>query len=318
MKKVYALIIMAGMALSLLANGFTWYSQADSRWKQNSLGQGTTSIGKSGCVLSCLSMLLNSEASNPRVTPDQLNSWLRRNGGYSGNLMRWEMPAKMFGEGMGFELESRINKTNDWDYLATELDKGNKVIVQVSGKRSHWVLVVKRDGPAHLASSYIVNDPGTSQYQNRTLAHWGGFKAARSYSGNWLDEDAFELTSNIFVDPVPEDEEFLYRLVNRNSPANVYVTLQNALEVPIHGYFLLGLFDKEDNFLEVVDYQYGYCDALSELDLIYEIEDITPVNEEGGDLRIIYSKYFSGMPSLHEALALPSPGLINYSEAITQ
>jgi hypothetical protein len=41
--------------------------------------------------------------------------------------------------------------------------------------------------------------------------------------------------------------------------------------------------------------------------------DISPLNTEGQDLRIIYSKYFTAFPSLNETLALPSPGLLNYT-----
>jgi len=315
MKKISLLIIMAGLSIALAANGFTWYSQVDTRWKQNNLGQGRSSIGKSGCVLSCLSMLLNAEASNPRVTPDQLNSWLKGNGGYSGNLMRWQIPGEMDGSGLGLELVSQINHDNDWNYLSSELNKGNKVIVKVSGRRSHWVLVVKRDGPANVASSYIVNDPGTSQFVQRTLAHWGGFKAARSYSGNWLDEEAFQLNSEIFVEPVSDDEEFLYELVDQPVPANVYVTLNNELDVPISGFFILGLFDEDDSFVGVVDYQYNSCEAKAKVDLLYEMTDISPLNENNMDLRIVYSKYFSSMPSMNEVLALPSSGLINFSNS---
>lgn len=313
MRKLILYIMIATVSTVLTANGFTWYSQQDSRWKQNSLGQSRSSIGKSGCVLSCLSMLLNAEASNPRVTPSELNSWLKRNGGYVGDLMRWQIPGQIDGSGLGLELVSQIDSGNDWEYLSSELDKGNKVIVKVSGRRSHWVLVVKRDGPVNVASSYIVNDPGTREYTQRTLAHWGGFKAARSYSGNWLDEDAFQLSSEIFIEPAAEDEQFLYQLVGRPIPANVYVTLHNSLDVPISGYFILGLFDGDDNFLRVVDQQYNSCDASGSVDLIYEMADITPVNDAGADLRIIYSKYFSAMPSLNEVLALPSSGLINFS-----
>ena len=315
MKKIVSVIYLAVFVMGLTANGFTWYSQADSRWKQDNLGQSLSSIGKSGCVLSCLSMLLNAEASNPRVTPDQLNSWLQRNGGYVGDLMRWQIPGEMDGNGLGLELVSQIDHANDWNYLSSELDKGNKVIVKVSKRRSHWVLVVKRDGPANVASSYIVNDPGTSQYVQRTLAHWGGFKAARSYSGNWLDEQAFQLNSEIFVEPVAGDEEFLYQLVEQPIPANVYVTLSNALDVPISGFFILGLFDAQDSFVRVVDYQYSSCGAKGSVDLLYEMADITPLEESAGDLRIIYSKYFSSVPSLNEAIPLPSPGLINYSSS---
>jgi hypothetical protein len=260
-------------------------------------------------------MLLNGEASNPYVTPDRLNTWLRQNGGFAGNLMRWQVPAELDGNGNGLELESQVSKVNDWEYLNGELEKGNKVIVKVKNKRSHWVLVVKRDGPVDKASSYIINDPGTSSYTHRTLAHYGGFKAARSYSGNWLDEDAFDLASNINVVPVPPEESFIYELGKLPLPADVFVTLENKLEVGIRGYFLLGLFDSEGNFIRTIDYEYASIGPSENLDLLYEMADINPINDQGCDLRIIYSKYFSNVPSLNEALELDSPGLLNQTSS---
>lgn len=315
MPKRIIIIVILGVALSgwLSAVSFTWFSQGDTRWKSNTLGNGGSSIGNSGCVLSCLSMLLNAEASNPRITPSDLNSWLRKNGGYAGNLMRWQVPGEIDGNGPGLELVSQINKSNDWDYLSSELAKGHKVIVKVSGRRSHWVLVVAQDGPYNKASSYIVNDPGTDSYQYRTLAHFGGFKAARSYSGNWLDEEAFDLGTMINVVPVPNEEAFIYELSDLPIPADVFVTLQNKLEVGISGYFMLGLFDPDGRLLRTVDYDYASVGPQENLDLIYEMADIKPINEEGCDLKIIYSKYFSTVPSLHESLPLPSPGLNNHT-----
>lgn len=313
MPKKIIICVIIGAALMSLASAavFPWFSQGDSRWKGNTLGNSGSSIGQSGCVLSCLSMLLNAEASNPRITPADLNSWLRRNGGFAGNLMRWQVPGEIDGNGPGLELISQINKSNDWDYLSSELDKGHKVIVKVSGRRSHWVLVVAKDGPADKASSYIVNDPGTNSYQQRTLAYFGGFKAARSYAGNWLDEEAFDLASQINVVPIPQDEAFLYELGKLPLPADVFVTLHNNLEVGITGYFMLGLFDADGDLVNTVDYEYASVGPQQSLDLIYEMGDINPINEQGCDLRIIYSKYFSAVPSLHETLPLPSPGLNN-------
>ncbi len=314
MKRTILICIIGVMLwVSMQAVSFPWFSQGDSRWDKTRLGNGGSSIGSSGCVLSCLSMLLNAEASNPRMTPDQLNDWLRRNGGFAGNLMRWQVPGQIDGSGWGLELVSQINRVNDWTYLSGELEKGHKVIVKVNGRRSHWVLVVKQDGPFKQASSYIVNDPGTDEYVTRTLAHWGGFKAARSYSGNWLDEQAFDLASQINVMPISTDEIFLYELGKLPIPANVFVTLENKLKVGIAGYFLLGLFDHQDNLLRTIDYEYAALGPEETIDLIYEMADITPLNQEGCDLRIIYSKYFSTMPSLNESLALPSSGVANHT-----
>lgn len=313
--KKYSLSIIITLILCVSASAlnFNWYSQNDSRWNKTKLGNSRSSIGSSGCVVSCLSMLLNAEASNPRITPDRLNEWLRKNGGFAGNLMRWQVPGQIDGSGYGLELQSQTSKANDWKYLSGELEKGNKVIVKVSGRRSHWVLVVALDGAYNKASSYIVNDPGMDSFETRTLAHWGGFKAARSYSGNWLDEQAFDLNSKITVVPVSTDESFLYELSDLPVPADVFVTLENKLNVDISGYFMLGLFDPDGNLIRTVDYEYASVAAAGQIDLIYEMADISTLNDENTELRIIYSKYFSAIPSLNEAIALPSPGLENYT-----
>lgn len=312
MRKIITLTILTLALYTLTAAAtFNWYSQSDSRWDSARLGNSGSSIGSSGCVLSCLSMLLNAEASNPNITPDRLNDWLRKNGGYIGDLMRWQIAGEIDGNGLGLELQSQTEKNNDWDYLSGELDKGNKVIVKVKGRRSHWVLVVGREGPIDKASSYIINDPGMDSFQKRTLAYFGGYTAARSYSGNWLDEQAFSLNSQINVVPVDKDETFLYELSKQPVPADVFVTLENKLKVGITGYYMLGLFDQNGNLVRTVDYEYAAIGPEEKLDLIYEMADITLLRDQGHDLRIIYSKHFSSVPIMNETLALPSPGLLN-------
>lgn len=318
MKKHLIITFSFLMLISLIyASSFSWFSQTDSRWKHNRLGS-STSIGKSGCVVSCLSMLLNAEASNPYMTPDRLNDWLRKNGGYSGNNMRWQIPGLIDGEGLGMELEAQSTRYNDWAFLRDELEKGNKVIVKVAGRRSHWVLVVKMDGPYNKASSYYVNDPGMSKYEERTLAYWGGFRSSRSYSGNWLDEQAFILNSEINVVPIRQDESFLYDICELPHPADVYVTLQNNLEVGIHGYFILGLFDSEDNLVNAIDYAYAAIEPEGEIDLMYEMLDYSPLSDDSHTLKIIYSKYFSQMPSKYDTINLDAQGIRNLTIANTE
>ena len=307
------LLLMLILCIPLLAGSFNWYSQNDERWKSERLGSGNSSIGSSGCVLSCLSMLLNAEASNQYMTPDRLNEWLQKNGGYAGNNMRWQIPGEIDGSGLGLELVAQSTKRNDWDFLSGELEKGNKVIVKVNGRRSHWVLVIKQNGPKDNPSSYIINDPGIKEYEERTLAYFGGFKSARSYSGNWLDEQAFDLDSEINVVPVPQDELFLYDFAKLPHPVDVYVTLHNNLPVDITGYFILGLFDEDGNYIRTVDYEYVTVEASGKYDLLYELSDVKPLNEEHQELIIIYSKYFSAMPSLTESLELISKGIRNYT-----
>jgi hypothetical protein len=303
--RIITLILLLSAMAGLFAADFPWFSQGDARWKTDKLGQSKRStIGRSGCVLSCLSMLLNAEASNPQITPGDLNTWLKKNGGYYGRNMRWQIPGEIDGNGKGLELVAQIQRVNDWKFLSEQLALGNKVIVKVRSRRSHWVLVTKQVGPFDQASSYQINDPGMASYKDRTLAHFKGFKAARSYSGNWLDEEAFTLDTEIKVVPVESDEFILYDMVNSVYPADVYVRIENKLQVPVTGYFLLGLFDKDNNFLQTVDYEYGTVEPGSYFDLMYEMKDITGITKHEQFVNILYSKYFSNMPSMNETLSL--------------
>lgn len=302
----YISLVLCLLILSIAyAIPLTWYSQNDARWRSERLGGGS-SIERSGCVLSCLSMLLNAEASNPQMTPAQLNKWLKLNGGYYGNSMRWQIPGQIDGQGSGLELEAQSTRLNDWDFLSSELAKGNKVIVKVRGRYSHWVLVFKQDGPANKASSYHVNDPGLDRYEARTLAHWGGFRSARSYSGKWLDEDTFNLDSDITVVPISEDEYFLYELYNVAHPADVYVTLTNNLDVDVKGFFILGLFDKSKGFLQTLDFDFQHIPANGKIDLLFEMTDVNLLQTDGRMLKVIYSKYFTHLPSETETINLGS------------
>jgi hypothetical protein len=321
MKKVYIALILTLVLTYLAAAEFPWYSQGDERWKQERLGKSSRTIGRSGCVLSCLSMLLNAEASNPRITPDELNDWLKHNGGFSGANMRWQIPGQLDGEGKGLELVAQDTKPNNWKFLSSQLAQGNKVIVKVKGRRSHWVLVTKQNGPYNKASSYSINDPGMKNYKERTLAHFGGFKAARSYSGNWLDEEAFSMDSDIQVVPVEKDEFLFYDLFNSPHPADVYVRIKNNLQVPISGFFILGLFDRDDNFIQTVSYDYATIDSNGFYDLMYEMDDITELQKNDAYVNILYSKYFSNLPSANDTISLtknkfndPNPNKTNASE----
>ena len=225
--------------------------------------------------------------------------------------MRWQIPGEIDGQGLGLELVGQSTKRNDWEFLSDHMQKGNKVIVKVAGRRSHWVLVVKQDGPADSASSYYVNDPGMDEFKERTLSHFGGFKSARAYSGNWLDEEAFDLNSEIFIEPLQTDECFLYDLHNIPHPADVFVTLSNKLPVEISGYFILGLFDSEGNFLRTVDYEYSKVGPSGNLDLLYELPDLSFLDNDQNTLKIIYSKYFSDMPSINDTIELINKGIRN-------
>jgi hypothetical protein len=150
-----------------------------------------------------------------------------------------------------------------------------------------------------------------SEYESRTLAYWGGFRSARSYSGNWLNEQAFNLSSEIYVVPIPEEESFIYDIYDLPAPADVFVSLQNNLDVEIQGFFILGLFNAENELMYTVDYQYAELEPAGEIDLLFEMLDFSPLEEESTTLKIIYSKYFSAMPSRFDTIDLDHSGLRN-------
>lgn len=292
-KKILLLLIIIATMSSLAAQTFNWYSQADSRWKYDKLGYSRyNTIGRSGCVLSCLSMLVNAEASTSAVTPDLLNSWLQRNNGFSGADMRWEVLSGIDGEIAGIQYEGQNNHRNDWDYLSDQLTKGNKVLVKVGYGRGHWVLVIAQNGPHNSPGSYIVNDPGTSQYKQKTLAAWGGFRAARSYSGNWIDASSVKMASNLTVTPVSKNESFLYNLIHIDHPADVYVSVKNNLGVPIVGYFLLAMFDKDGNYLKVIDSEFSAIPKNEAKDFLYSIDNMQDLLANKNELRLIFSKSY--------------------------
>jgi hypothetical protein len=235
-------------------------------------------------------MLVNAEATAPATTPDKLNDWLSHNNGFAGADMRWEVLPGIDGLLSGVEYAGQHNVRNDWEYLSNELAKGNKVLVKVGYGRGHWVLVIKQDGPYDNPSSYVVNDPGTSQYRDKTLAYWGGFHAARSYSGNWIDATTLKMESNIKVSPVSKSESFLYNLIHLDHPADVYVTVKNNLAVPVTGYFLLALYDDAGNFLKVADPDFSSVPKGESNDFIYSIENMQEITKNHYELRLVFSK----------------------------
>lgn len=292
-KKLYLLLILFAVLSTLSAQTFNWYSQGDVRWKHDRLGYSKrNTIGRSGCVLSCLSMLVNAEASTPAVTPDLLNSWLQRNNGYSGANMRWEVLSDFDGSIAGIQFEGQNNHKNDWNYLSDQITKGNKVLVKVGYGRGHWVLVIAQNGPHDNPGSYIVNDPGTREYKDKTLAAWGGFRAARSYSGNWIDATSVKMESDLTVTPVSKNESFLYNLIHLDHPADVYVSVKNNLGVPIIGYFLLAMFDQDGNFLKVLDSEFSAIPKTETKDFLYSIDNMQDLLENRNELRLIFSKSY--------------------------
>eukprot|EP01016_Furgasonia_blochmanni_P036003 TRINITY_DN4052_c0_g2_i3.p2 TRINITY_DN4052_c0_g2~~TRINITY_DN4052_c0_g2_i3.p2 ORF type:complete len:190 (-),score=78.75 TRINITY_DN4052_c0_g2_i3:146-715(-) len=164
--KVFALFCIALVAGQALAQTkWAYYSQCDPKWADDSLG--SRSICAIGCLMSSVAMALttfNRPCGATPCTPKALNSWLRNNGGFSGNLFVWGSIAKL---GLNFE---------GWDTargnMKAAFKAGKIVILNVNGGR-HWVLMI-----GEVPGGFKINDPGYNKnvYADNEVVDSGIFK----------------------------------------------------------------------------------------------------------------------------------------------
>src|SRR3990167_4289328 len=87
-----------------IAKNFPLYNQCDSRWGSDVLGSSST-ICKVGCLMSSLASALagiGKGIKGQTPNPQNLNAFLKANGGYQGNLFVWgaaEAPFSLAFEG---------------------------------------------------------------------------------------------------------------------------------------------------------------------------------------------------------------------------
>ncbi|MBP7563999.1 MAG: C39 family peptidase [Candidatus Cloacimonetes bacterium] len=320
MKKQVLLLLIIFQLYSMLAEiiddlEFSWYSQVDERWKYENLGYSRyNTIGRSGCVLTCLSMLFNSEASNPNVTPEELNAWLVKNNGYAHADMRWEIVAQFDGVGEGVELVGQCNRRNDWKFISEHLEKGNKVITKVGKGRGHWVLIVGKNGQDNKAASYEVNDPGLPAFKKRTLAHWGGFRAARAFSGNWVTRDQLKMNSNAKILAADSLDVFMYSRYEVNNPADLYVSIENNLKVAVNGYFTIGLYNQDNQFISTIGLPTMMTITQNESkEVLFSLEKIDQILNSNYQIKLIYAKSLDSSGKPQNALVLNPTGLNTFS-----
>ena len=117
------------------------YSQRDSRWSGQRMAPSSLTVGNYGCLMTCL-------ASTYRVSPNTLNSWLSRNGGYtSGGLVNHEAAARFDGSG-GLRYSGGGSLPTSAGSIGRGIARG-AVYVTASRRFSgstHWVLVFAVSG----------------------------------------------------------------------------------------------------------------------------------------------------------------------------
>jgi hypothetical protein len=129
----------------------------DPAWKNKKLGNDTITIGKFGCLLTCMAMVANSYGF--KETPETLNDKMKAVGGFQGALV---IPATMPNALPGIIYRNFIqcrNQPAPVVEIDAALNAGKPVIVEVDyspaqGLQNHWVVLYERQG-----KDYLIRDP---------------------------------------------------------------------------------------------------------------------------------------------------------------
>lgn len=141
-----------------------YINQGDDRWRNKPYGSST--IGKSGCAIASLSMVINGLLPESDVLPPELANWAASNGYYiSGAGTSWS-----FFQGVAnkYNLKMRNLSRDNPQEILDELGKGHPVVVSMSAghftKGGHIMVLrgVTDDG------KILVSDPASLERSNQS------------------------------------------------------------------------------------------------------------------------------------------------------
>ena len=147
-------ILVALIAGGVLAGGCTTsrpvtdYGQCEGYWAQQYLG-GDKTVCRAGCLMTSVASAMTScgkTINGKKADPGVLNDWLKRNGGYSGNMFVWGALSKF---GLSFL---------GWPESSTEIKNhicNNRIVILNVNGGGHWVLCT-----GYNDNTYNVMDPG--------------------------------------------------------------------------------------------------------------------------------------------------------------
>lgn len=142
-----------------------WF-QADSRWREDPLGETPGTLGGEGCAVSSAAMVLGFYGID--VDPGRLNRFLTGHGGYEGRgWIRWESAAE-FSPGV---VEKAYEDLPSYALIDWNLLRGNPVIIRIRRPDgiTHFVVIVGKRG-----FDYLIRDPsGEGGGLVRPLAEMG-------------------------------------------------------------------------------------------------------------------------------------------------
>jgi peptidoglycan hydrolase-like protein with peptidoglycan-binding domain len=143
-------------------DGTPMYRQGDPQWGSRRLGS-SSSLAAAGCAMTATAMAV-SKISGKVINPGEMDAYLDKNHGYSGNALIWGAAAKMGGLGAAKQAWSlsTINK---------QIDAGRPVVVGVdhspgsnggANGTDHWIAITGR-GKENGKTVYYANDPATGK-----------------------------------------------------------------------------------------------------------------------------------------------------------
>ena len=150
----YYLNYLKGLFISSEENrSYPLFKQCNGQWADNYID--TKTIWEVGCLMSSVSMALNGlgkSIDGGAINPGTLNAWLKKVGGYSGNLFVWGSCTSPFSLKYLGQFADVSNYVSDKYIVILNVHNGG-----------HWVLATSYSGGV-----YKVNDPGyqTTQYSS--------------------------------------------------------------------------------------------------------------------------------------------------------
>jgi LysM repeat protein/peptidoglycan hydrolase-like protein with peptidoglycan-binding domain len=174
--------------LSLEMKGVPLYQQDDKRWGSHKLGS-TLDIANYGCAMTAAAMAITKLSGRP-MTPGQLDEYLDKHGGYSGDSLLWDTAAAARGLSATWPFPPWNLKTID-----KELAAGRPVVVGVNTKEgsgggrwgtNHWVTLTGK-GMEKGKTVYSAHDPANGKrflftVNEQKLETTPAMGAAASYS----------------------------------------------------------------------------------------------------------------------------------------
>lgn len=146
-----------------------YYLQNDPKWSTDKIGNTTSTMGSTGCLITCVAVSLNHLG--VEVTPQELNQALTEINGYQGADLIWYKINEAYSS-----VDYSYGRTFSSDTIENDLESGRLPIVNVriNGVATHWAMIVgAADG------DFLIFDPLNKDKMPIPLKKYGKVYAYR-------------------------------------------------------------------------------------------------------------------------------------------